>query len=66
MAKKKRMLVESCCSPAIDKQRERQYQIEDGVRTLQRAGEIVKDKKLLKDIKQFAQQQISDLNKVAK
>lgn len=74
MAKKvKRALpVESPCSPvaykstSADKARERQYQVEDGLRTMQRAADIVKDKGLLKDIKAFAKQQVSDLNKVAK
>lgn len=72
MAKKKSSLpVESLsCSiakpTATDRARERQYQVEDGLRTMQRAADIVKDKGLLKDIKAFAKQQVSDLNKVAK
>lgn len=72
MAKKKQTLpVESLgCSvvkpTALDKAKERQYQVEDGLRTMQRAAHIVKDKGLLKDIKAFAKQQVSDLNKVAK
>lgn len=51
---------------ALDKARERQYQVEDGLRTMQRAADIVKDKSLLKDIKTFAKQQVNDLNKVTK
>lgn len=72
MAKKNKLPVESPCAPvaykstAADKARERQYQVEDGLRTMQRAADIVKDKGLLKDIKAFAKQQVSDLNKVAK
>jgi hypothetical protein len=71
MAKKKASLpVESPCvaykPTASDKARERQYQIEDGLRTMQRAGELLKDKSLMKDIKSFAKQQIADLNKIAK
>lgn len=69
---KRALPVESPCSPvaykatASDKARERQYQVEDGLRTMQRAADIVKDKGLLKDIKAFAKQQVNDLNKVAK
>lgn len=71
MAKKKLSLpVESPCAPykptTADKARERQYQVEDGLRTMQRAGELLKDKSLMRDIKSFAKQQIADLNKVAK
>lgn len=73
MAKKKSSLpVESPCSgvaykaTAADKARERQYQIEDGLRTMQRAGEIMKDKELMRGIKSFAKEQIQNLNKVAK
>lgn len=68
MPKKSKLPVETCCSPApaMDKKRERQYQVEDGLRTMQRAADIVKDKALLKDIKSFAKQQVADLAKVAK
>lgn len=67
MAKqKKRMAVESCCAPAMDRARERQYQVEDGARILQKAGEIAGDKKLMKEIKSFANKQIADINKIAK
>lgn len=68
MKKKNRMPTEAiCAAPTMaDKARQRQYEIEDGLRTLQRAGEIVKDKGFLKEIKSFAKKQINDLNKVAK
>lgn len=72
MAKKVKasLPVESPCvsyKPTVsDKARERQYQVEDGLRIMQRAGELLKDKALMKDIKSFAKQQIADLNKVAK
>lgn len=58
------MPVESVCAPAIDRQRERQYQIEEGARTLQRAGEIASDTKLLKEIKAFAKKQVSQIEKI--
>lgn len=73
MAKKKvkmSTLVDSPCSvgkmTADDKARQRQYEVEDGLRTMQRAGELVKDKALMRDIKAFAKEQITNLNKVAK
>lgn len=60
MAKKVKfkMPVENCCVPAMDRQRERQYQIEDGARVLQQAGKIASDPKLLKEIKAFAKKQV--------
>ena len=68
--KKSTLPVESPCSTARltadDKARQRQYEIEDGLRTMQRAGELVKDKSLMRDIKAFAKEQINNLNKVAK
>lgn len=66
MAKKNKLPVESCCSPAMDKARERQYQVEDGLRTMQKAADICKDKGLLRDIKSFAKKQVNDLTKIAK
>lgn len=69
-SKKSSLPVESCCAPvkmtADDKARQRQYEVEDGLRTMQRAGELVKDKALMRDIKAFAKEQITNLNKVAK
>lgn len=58
------MPVESCCSPAMDRQRERQYQVEDAARTLQRAGEIASDPKLLKDAKAFAKKQAAQVDRI--
>lgn len=68
MKKKNRMPTEAiCATPTMaDKARQRQYEIEDGLRTMQRAGELVKDKSLMKEIKAFAKEQIANLNKVAK
>lgn len=51
---------------ASDKARERRYQIEDGLRTMQHAEEIKKDKGLMKDIRCLAKEQMSALGKVAK
>ena len=66
MAKKKKhsLPVESCVAPAMDRARERQYQIEDAARTLQRAGEIASDPKLLKDAKAFAKKQASQVDRI--
>ena len=43
--------------------RERKYKAEDGLRTLQRAQEIKKDKGLLKDIKALAKEQLKAVSK---
>ena len=67
MAKKRKstpMPTESICSPAIDRKRERQYQIEEAARTLQRAGEIASDLKLLKDAKAFAKKQAAQVDRI--
>lgn len=40
------------------------YRAEDGLRTILRAEEIKRDKNLMKDIKQLAKKQSSDLKKV--
>lgn len=66
MAKKvkSKMPVENCCAPAMDRQRERQYQIEDAARTLQRAGEIASDPKLLKEAKAFAKKQAQQVDRI--
>jgi hypothetical protein len=69
MAKKakSRMPVESLGSSvptASDKARQRRYEIEDGLRTMQRAEEIKKDKSLVKDIKLLAKEQMASLSKV--
>lgn len=69
MAKKSkaRMPVEALGSgvpTASDKARERRYQIEDGLRTMQHAEEIKKDKGLMKDIRCLAKEQMQSLAKV--
>lgn len=65
MAKKKKpMPVESCMAPAVDRHRERQYQVEDAARTLQRAGEIASDPKLLKEAKAFAKKQAAAVDRI--
>lgn len=69
MAKKTKLPVESLGSSvptASDKAREKRYQIEDGLRTMQKAGEIMKDKELMRGIKSFAKEQMTALNKVVK
>lgn len=65
--KSKRMPVEALGSSvptASDKARERRYQVEDGLRTMQRAEEIKKDRSLVKDIKMLAKEQMASLSKV--
>lgn len=65
MAKKKsKMPVENICTTAMDRHRERQYQIEDAARTLQRAGEIASDPKLLKEAKAFAKKQAAQVDRI--
>lgn len=49
-----------------DKMRERKYRAEDAIRTLQRAEEIRKDKTLMRDVKTVAQEQMKQLQTVAK
>lgn len=71
MAKKSkaRMPVEALGSgvpTASDKARERRYQVESALSTMQRAEEIKRDKGLMKDIKCLAKEQMSALGKVAK
>lgn len=56
--------VESICSPAMDRQRERRYQVEEAARTLQRAGEIASDPRLLKDAKAFAKKQAAQVDRI--
>jgi len=65
-SKKAKLPVESCVAPAMDRARERQYQIEDRLRTLQRAAEISGDKSLMKDIKALANQTVASVAKLSK
>lgn len=69
MKKKSRMPVESLGSAvptASDKARERRYQVQDALGTMQRAEEIRKDKALMTDIKKLAKEQVKALSSVAK
>ncbi|MEK6883498.1 MAG: hypothetical protein AABY22_27975 [Nanoarchaeota archaeon] len=45
-------------------ERERKYEIEDALRTLQRAEELKKDKTLMRDVKKAAKEQVKALNKI--
>jgi len=65
-SKKLKLPVESCVAPAMNRARERQYQVEDGLRTLQRAAEISGDKSLMKDIKALANQTVASVAKLSK
>lgn len=46
-----------------DVDRERRYRAEDGLKAIQRADEIKKDKGLLKDIKALVKEQVKALSK---
>lgn len=53
-------------APKADKkyaERERRYAAEEGLRTLNRAAEIKRDKVLLKDIKTLAKEQMKAVSK---
>lgn len=69
MAKKSTVIpVERPCTASYkptkaDVERERRYQAEDGLRTIQRANDIKKDKALMKDIKGLVKEQVKAVNK---
>lgn len=46
-----------------DVARERRYKAEDGLRAIQRAEEVRKDKTLMSDIKSLAKEQVDNLKK---
>ena len=48
------------------KDRERRYAAEDGLRSIQRADEIKRNKTLMADIKALANEQVSNLKKFCK
>lgn len=48
------------------KDRERRYAAEDGLRAIQRAEEIKRNKTLMADIKALANEQVSNLKKFCK
>jgi len=54
----------SCSTNKIDKDRERKWQAEDDLRTMQRAKEIEADKSRVAAMKSLAQSQIADLKKI--
>lgn len=74
MAKKKSSLKNAISSPSAvnspytpskeDIAREKKYQAEDDIRTLQRAEEIKKDKSRMNAVKQMAKSQVQDLKKI--
>ena len=49
-----------------DRERERRYRAEDGLRTIQRAEEIKKDKQCMADIRKLATEQMNNLKAFAK
>lgn len=51
---------------AADKARERRYQAEDALRTLTRAGEVQRDKGLMREVKKLATEQMSTLKSVVR
>lgn len=65
MAKKK---AASAGSPAVsgsDAADRRRWEVEDALRTLQRAGEIVHDKKLMAEVKAMANEKADEMRDVA-
>lgn len=48
-----------------EKAEQRKYEIEDALRTVQRAEEIKKDKSMMKDVKAMAREKMSELKKVS-
>lgn len=52
--------------PSSDKAQQRRWQVEDALRTLQSAGEIVHDKKLMAEVKVMAKEKAADMEAVAK
>ena len=56
MARKK---ATDTCVPAVD----RKWEVEDALRTLNRAEEIRRDKKMMGDVKRLATEQIQSLSK---
>jgi hypothetical protein len=51
-------------SPASEKAERRKYEVEDAMRTVQRAEEIKKDRAMMKDVKAMAKQKIKELGKI--
>lgn len=49
---------------AADKARERRYQAEDALRTLTRAREVQRDRRLMGDVKKLAKEQMTTLKNV--
>lgn len=47
-----------------DKDRERRYKAEDGLRAIQRAEEVRQDKQLMSDVKALAKEQVKALGKI--
>lgn len=75
MAKKQRLPIAKStgdypCAPPKptkdQKDQERRWKAEDGLRTIQRAEEVKRDKKLMGDIKALASEQVSNLKKFCK
>jgi hypothetical protein len=69
MAKKSKLPVEMPCTASYkiskgDVERERRYRAEDGLRAIQRADEVRKDKGLVKDIKALVKEQAKTASKI--
>jgi len=67
MAKKKSKLsdcVDTASSPVEDKAQVRKYEIENALRTVQRAEEIKRDKAMMKDVKAMARSKIKEMKKI--
>lgn len=65
MAKKVKLPVASLSAPVETSNRERRrYEVDDALRTIERAEEIKCNKDLMKDVKRAAKDKIKALNKV--
>ncbi len=53
------------CKPSrADVERERRYRAEDALRSIQRADEVLKDKDLMRDVKQYVKDQVKTVGKL--
>ncbi len=68
MAKKSKLPIADSPAPMkvtkSDIARERKWEVEDALRTMQRARELEKDKTLMRDVKKLANEQVKALKNI--
>ncbi len=67
MAKAKRTLpvaTERYTPSPSEKAERRRYEVEDAMRTIQRAKELEKDKAMMKEVKSMAKEKIAEMKKI--